>query len=281
MRVQRKHLFSALLAGILACTAAQASEQAFRTRVSAYAERSVDAITQDVKAEIQFGRDVAARILGRHPIAENDKLNHYVRLVGHTVARNSTRPELKFHFALLDTDEINAYAAPGGYIFVTRGAMNLIEDESELAAVLAHEVGHVSERHIVKELDIKGKDASMGAGLAQMIGGAGETARIAFTQAVDKAVELLFETGLKKEDEFDADLVGTVLSTNTGYDPQALRRYLDRVREVKGDKTKILSHTHPPFVDRVRALDEFLLAENLNLASPKKLAARFKEYTQE
>jgi predicted Zn-dependent protease len=223
----------------------------------------------DIKAEIMFGRDVAARILGRYGIYENYPLTKYVNLVGKAVALHAGRPEIEFRFAVLDTGTVNAFAAPGGYIFVTRGALKMMDDEAELASVLAHEVAHVAERHIVKELDIKASDKSQGAALAGLISAPTDTMRAAFEQMVDRAVEMLLETGYKKQDEMDADRISTSLITASGYDPTALKRYLKTIETVKGDDIEILDKTHPSFASRIENLNKFILDNGLlNIKQP-------------
>ena len=268
--------FVVSLVGILLMPWSAVAEQDFRERVSAATVETVEDIVEDVKAEINLGRIVAAKILGRYEPATQQQLTKYVSLVGSTVAQASGRPELDFRFAVLDTAEINAYAAPGGYIFITRGAIDLMEDEAELAGVLAHEVAHVSQKHIVKELNIKGSEkGSAAAGVAHMLGGAGGSARVAFNQAIDKAIGLLFVNGLKREDELEADRVGTLLATISGYDPKALHRYLERVKQVKGKESEILSHTHPPFDARLTALDTLFVTESLGAIRPATVKERF------
>lgn len=231
---------------------------------------------EDVKAEIHFGRVLAARILGKYPYYENEKLNSYVNKVGKGLAQYAGRPEIEFRFAVLDTDAVNAFAAPGGYIFVTRGALGKMEDEAELAAVLSHEIAHVTERHIVRELNIKATDASAVSGFAQVLGGGSGAVKAVFSQMVDKAAEILFEKGLKKEDEFDADRVSVIISSTAGYDALALRRYLKKISAAENE-TKSLAGTHPSFADRVRNV-EMVLADNQ--LQDKKYAVvkeRFKE----
>lgn len=214
----------------------------------------------DVKAEIVFGRVLAARILGKYSFYENDKLNEYVNKLGKGLAQFANRPEIEFRFAVLDTDIVNAFAAPGGYIFVTKGALIKMEDEAELAAVLSHEIAHVTERHIVKELNIKGTDASPISGFAQVLGGGSGALKAVFSQMVDQAAEILFEKGLKKQDEFDADKVSTIIISTAGYDPSALKRYLKKISGAEKE-TKSLTDTHPSFDERIKNVDE-ILAEN-------------------
>lgn len=261
----------------IGASVAYAGPDAFRERAATKIVTPASA-TADVKAEIAFGRGVAARILARYPPYDNAKLLRYVNLVGDGLAALSSRPELHFHFAILNTDDINAYSAPGGYIFVTRGALKLMHDESELAGVLAHEIAHVTLKQIVRELNIHGTASSPEAGLAHFFGGAADPARIAFSQAVDKAMDILFRDGLSKQDEFDADRVGTMLLVEAGYDPTALERYLARVKQVKGEPTQTINRTHPPFDQRIARLEQLITNEGMTDLKYPRVTARFESY---
>ncbi|MDQ7010563.1 MAG: M48 family metalloprotease, partial [Mariprofundaceae bacterium] len=99
-----------------------------------------------------LGRAVAARVIERFSIEDAPEKTYYLNLVGTAIAQRSDRPDIGYHFAILATDDVNAYACPGGFIFVTRGVLDMVQDEAELAAVLAHEIAHVTERHIIKEM---------------------------------------------------------------------------------------------------------------------------------
>ncbi len=233
--------------------------------------------SDDIKVEIEFGRSIAARILGRLKLSPDRKLNKYVALTGQALARNSARSELQFHFAVLESDAVNAFSAPGGYVFVTRGAIELMHDESELAAVLAHEIAHITERHIVKELNIKAADLSATSGVAKILGGGGSSLQVAFFQTVDKAVEMLFQRGFKMQDEIAADTVGTTLLAQTGYNPAALISYMLRVdahlKSVK-DQTYV---THPPTRERMDALSNYLRKNDLTTVAFPRMKKRFQQ----
>ena len=276
--MKRKNL-AAVLGGFLLAvffTGTVMSETGFRSRLSATLnERNTES---DVLAEIEFGKEVAARVLGRFNGVNNEELTRYVNLVGLGLARNSGRADIDFRFYILESDSINAYAAPGGYIFITSGALELMEDEAELAGVLAHEIAHVSRKHIVKALEIKGSEDS--GGLAKMVGGRSETARVAFSQAVDGALSVLFEKGLEQEDEFDADEVGTLILANSGYDPEALRRFLARLSKQQAHKVEVVSRTHPPFDERYKRLTEVLVSNNMQNLGYAKLEKRFRQYVK-
>jgi predicted Zn-dependent protease len=269
---------TAILMALSLAWVSPAAPQAEDYRTRAHSIESQTTTDDDVAAEIRFGKDIAARVLGRVPLYDSPQLTRYVNLVGKAVAMNSSRPELEFRFAVLDSDQVNAYSAPGGYIFITRGALALVRDEAELAAVLAHEIAHVTEKHIVREFNIRADDDSSLAGLSRLIGGSQDSARVAFAQAVDKAIEVLFQRGFKHQDELDSDRIATLLLAFSGYDPLALRRYLGRVNDLKGDKAKAVGTTHPPSSERLSRLDTLIAAEGLGTLKYPRAEMRFKTH---
>lgn len=250
-------IISAISVLFLFASCASAPEQAWRARASNEAERT----GSDISAEVAFGREVASKILGRYGIYENEAASRYVNLVGQSLARNAGSPETEFRFAILDTDEVNAYAAPGGYVFITKGALKITETESELAMVLAHEISHVTGRHIVKELNIRAGDDSALGGAARLIGGATDTARLTFAQAVDKAVDMLFSEGYKRADESEADGNAVVLGALSEYSPGDFVLFLMKADKIEGGKTQVLDKTHPPVSERVGSIRETIRAE--------------------
>jgi predicted Zn-dependent protease len=256
----------------LPLSAAESGSQ-FRQRVSTNDEE----LSSDVTEEVRFGREVAARVIARFGLYENPQLMKYVNLVGQVIAQSTNRPELDFRFAILNTDDINAYAAPGGYIFVTRGALSKMQDEAELAGVLAHEIGHVVEKHVVKELKIKGADDSAAAGLASLVGGSSQSARTAFAQAVDKAMDVLFKDGYKREDETQADKDAALFCALSGYEPSGLTTYFERLNAIKGKQTEVLDKTHPSYETRIAWLKAAISQEGIDAGNYKKGKERFAE----
>ena len=250
--------------------------------------KATEVSKSDVEAEIQFGQELSAKILGKYRMVEDEKLTRYVNLIGKGLATYSPRPEIDLKFAVLNTDMVNAFAAPGGYIFITKGTLEMISNEAQLAGVLAHEIAHVTERHIVKELGIKGQDVSAGASFASIMGGgASDTVRAAFTQLVDKASQILFESGLKRENEMESDLLAVMLISNAGYDPVEYRKLLVKIDEIKKSKkkkkehsTEILSETHPAIKDRVAAIEKNIAEEGLDKLNYAAVSERYKEYVK-
>jgi len=231
----------------------------------------------DIAAEIKFGRAIAARIFGRHKAYDNPALVKYINLVGATLVTSTNRPELEFYLTILDTDEVNAYAAPGGYIFITKGALKYMKDESELAGVLAHEIAHITEKHIVKDLKIKGSDDGATADLARIIGGSSESARAAFGQAVDKGLELIYKDEYKREDEMQADQTAVSISALSGYDPTGLARYLNRIKPLKEKVPPPSDDTHPTFDARTAQINDSIKSNGINYGVLAKNNNRFAE----
>jgi predicted Zn-dependent protease len=267
-------LFVILLVLCVLCPLAPGASEtgaSFRDRLS---DDSVE-LASDVAEEVRFGREVAARVIARYGLYENPGLMRYVNLVGHSISLMTNRPELKFHFAILDTEEINAYAAPGGYVFITRGALLKMEDEAELAGVIAHEMGHIVEKHVVKELHIQGADESATMGLAAMIGGTSQSARTAFSQAVDQTLDMLFKNGYKRADETESDRDAVMFCAFTGYDPSGLVKYFERLDTIKGKNTKVLDKTHPSYKTRIAWLKETITQEGMDSGSYSNHKKRF------
>jgi predicted Zn-dependent protease len=260
-----------MLAGARVCPAEP--EVNFRQRMSSTDE----VVTSDVAEEVRFGREVAARVIARFGLYENPGIMKYVNLVGQALSQSTNRPEIEFRFAVLNTDAINAYAAPGGYVFVTRGSLAAMRDEAELAGVLAHEIAHIVERHAVKEFNIKGAEDSISAGMAHAIGGSSESARLAFSQAVDKALDLLLKDGYKREDEIQADNDSVLFCALSGYDPSGLVRYFERIRAMKGKLTEVLDRTHPSYDTRIAWLKGTMTREGIDPETFKTYKERFVE----
>jgi predicted Zn-dependent protease len=283
----RKACAQLLLVGVTVCgTLDAAAEQDVRRR--AHATNNNEFETGDVKAEIAFGRELAARILGREALHNNAELTRYVALIGQALASNSGRSELPFYFAVLDSEQVNAYSTPGGYVFVTRGALKKMHDEAELAAVLAHEIAHVQLRHIVNAMHIRGKETNGAMTWMSVItGGSGDTAKVAFFQAVDQATTFLFEEGFNIRDELASDRVALMLLANTGYDPEALSRFLTRIDRSAGvppaatpaaPAARNDQRTHPSGAERLTALATALRTQGLTDLKLPRRPERFASY---
>ncbi|MFK8068004.1 MAG: M48 family metalloprotease [Gammaproteobacteria bacterium] len=177
-----------------------------------------DFVTISEDQEIAMGRQGHAEVMKRYTLYENPELQNYVQRVGKKLAAESHRPELVYRFHVLDSTEINAFALPGGYIYITRGLMSYLNSEAEFAAVLGHEIGHVTARHSVRQASaaqVAGIGATIGAiFLPQLRTQAGQ-------QVVNMAGGALL-SGYGRQHELESDRLGAEYLARTGYTPQAM-----------------------------------------------------------
>lgn len=206
--------------------------------------------------EIALGRIVAARILATYPMAEDQTLQQYVTLVGRTVAAYSERPDLPWHFAAIETPVVNAFSCPGGYIFVTTGALDQMESEAELAAVLGHEIAHATEKHILSEIK-RANVVTEGLNVAQQeLGRGGMTDELA-RKVSNIAYDRLFNTGIGRKEELEADRIGVDLASKAGYRSASYSHFLEALEALASSNASSftqLASTHPKPADRLRAV---------------------------
>jgi len=214
-----------------------------------------------IEEEVEIGRLMSARLLGKFGHFHSDPaVTGYVETVGHALASRFGRPDLRFRFAVLDTDEVNALAAPGGYVFVTRGLLAQVRSEAELAVVLGHEIGHVDERHMYKEIQPK-RDVSAGEALTGLLSQGRSALGASVIEAVNRGLALLLEEGLGREKEQEADVAGSLYAAGLGYDPMEFSSLLKRLH---GARARIrLSKTHPPFEARIDHYEGFVATNGL------------------
>ena len=209
----------------------------------------------DYKTERIIGESLALEGLQRfgNPV-KNEALQRYVNLVGNAVAYNSKRATIPYQFAVLDSPVQNAFAVPGGVIFISRALVSVLDDESELAAVLAHEVGHVAAKHALKSTQRAQLLQGVGTITAASVGGdKGKK----FAAAIGDMQTVLFDKGLDKEMEFEADLAAMETTYRTGYDPSAMIRVLEKLQRLEAsskDKKGSWFSTHPPLSERISRL---------------------------
>ncbi len=205
----------------------------------------------DEVEEIAIGRQIAGNLLGAAPLVKDAKLQKYVNQVGEWVASQSERPNLPWHFGVIQSDDVNAFAAPGGYIFVTLGLYRLLQNEADLAGVLGHEVGHVIRRHHLKVLQqSKLVDAGSKA-LSKEVGGGHANVQ----KLIGSGAEIVARS-LDKNAEFEADRIGVVLATRAGYDAYGLPGVLQQIGHFAKDEGSValLFKTHPHPDDRLAQL---------------------------
>lgn len=208
----------------------------------------------DETKEIEIGRQLAAVLLGSKPLLADPALQRYVNQLGRWITLQSSRPLLPWTFAVLDDPGFNAFAAPGGFVFVTKGLVDRV-DEAELAGILAHEITHVTERHHLNALRTKAR-----AGLAaQLVGSQIRTSTAAGGMLSQQMLSLgrsLYGSGLDQGDEFEADRQGVTLSARSGFDPFGLPGVLQQLRTQSPDNPlfALSLSTHPPAQQRLDLL---------------------------
>ncbi len=198
--------------------------------------------------EVQMGKELSAEVEKEYTIYKNSEVAAYVQSVGDKVARVSDRTDIEYHFAVIEKDELNAFAMPGGYIYVYTGLMKNLEDEAQLAAVIAHEVGHVTARHSTERLTaiygyqllaslVLGDDPNFWAGLVSNI--FSTTGMLAYSRS----------------NEYEADRLGVTYANAAGYDPdgmvELLTKFIDTERGEPSKLEEWLS-THPPSTERMQ-----------------------------
>ena len=185
-----------------------------------------DLVLMSEEQELALGRRTHAQVLEQYGEYHDPELKAYVGRVGERIARRSHRGGLIYRFTLLDTPEVNAFALPGGYIYLTRGLLALLDSEAELAAVLGHEIGHVTARHSVRRHTGQVISGVLGAVIAAKSGvrGAGDAANLVGTAVV---------RGYGREHELEADRLGAEYLARSGYDPQAM---IQVIRILKGQE---------------------------------------------
>ncbi len=224
----------------------------FDTAKNLAKSQSVGSMSEDEEAVI--GKEVVAATLGSYPPLRDPGLQHRLNQIGVWIALQSSRPELPWRFAAVESETINAFAAPGGTILVTRGMLNHVTNEAELACVLGHEIGHVTRRHHIAVLQ-KSLLVSAGASALSVTakaGGSEEYRKLLIGESKE-----IFTRRLDRSSEREADEDGILLAARAGYDPAACLNFMQRLASLKADTGALaaLYKTHPTAKERVVDVD--------------------------
>jgi Zn-dependent protease with chaperone function len=208
--------------------------------------------------ELALGPQIAGRVLGARPLWNDAGAQQRVNVVGRWVASQTSRPELPWTFGVIDSPEINAFAAPGGYVMVTRGLYELLSSDSELAAVLGHEISHCVERDhygVIRkqELAALGKDTVSG-----QIAYSGNQAQDYARQYVEQHGATILLTSLDRQAEFRADKAAEIYLARSGMNPMALYTVLQKMTALGSASPSLaqLYTTHPPLDERMDRIDD-------------------------
>ncbi|WP_118167913.1 M48 family metallopeptidase [Nostoc sphaeroides] len=195
------------------------------------------------RQETDIGKQINQEILGSQvKLYRNSEVNRYVEQIGRRLVASSDRPNLPFTFQVVDDDAINAFATLGGYVYLHTGLLKAADNEAELASVIAHEIGHIGGKHLVKQM----RQRAIASGLATATG-------LDRNTAVGIGVELALNRPRSRQDEFDADQRGLRTLTRAGYAQSGMVTFMQKLLKKGGSVPTFLS-THPGTSDRIDGL---------------------------
>lgn len=226
------------------------------------AKNKVDDFKVSDAEEKQLGEQVSLQLRNRFGVLQDEKVTKYVTLVGTVLAQAGSKPKMDWKFIVLDTDGVNAYAAPGGFVHITRGLLGLMKTEAELAGVLGHEITHVTERHTInavkqsKVVNMTGEAAGSGGGLGQQV----------ISRLAAAAFNKIFEGEFSQKDENESDRIGTQLANKVGYAPNGIAEVLKKIQARNGsrkDRNGMFA-SHPSVKERLENNAKVIKSEKLN-----------------
>ena len=224
--------------------------------------------------EIEIGRDLAATLLGAAPLVNDARMQRYVNNVGRWLAAQTERPGLPWRFGVLDAPQINAFAVPGGTVFITRGLLEKMKSEAELAGVLGHEITHVVKKHHLKAIQKGAMTALAGEALQMAV----QNRNAAANEKLVSFGKEMYARGLDKDDEFEADRGGVVIAARAGYDAYGLPAVLQTLQAMNPQDSglALMFKTHPAPAARLDALGAKMQPTLDAWSSQPALAERFR-----
>jgi beta-barrel assembly-enhancing protease len=260
------------LATLLSATPAQAQIGGILNKaqkVKSTADKVADLNIND-QQERQIGEQVSTNLRNKYGVYQDQDVAKYVSLVGTVLAQASTRPALDWKFIVLDTDGVNAFASPGGFIHITRGLLGLMKNEAELAGVLGHEITHVTAKHTIRYIQ-QSKAVTFTADEA----GSGSYQNTLITKVSEKAYHIILDGEFSRDDENEADKIGVQLANKLGYAPSGLVDVLKKIdaRNSGREDRNGLFASHPATKDRIAKLESQIKAEKL--AGTATVASRY------
>ena len=193
------------------------------------------------RQEVDLGQQINQEIQQEVRISRNSQLNSYVEQIGRRLAANSTRPNIPYTFQVVEDPAVNAFATAGGFIYVNTGLLKTADNEAEFASVLAHEMGHIEGKHLIKQM----RQQAIASGVATVSG-------LDKSKAVGIGVQLALNLPRSRQDEFDADKRGLANITRTGYAQSAMVSFMKKLQ--RSSSVPAFLSTHPGASDRVISL---------------------------
>jgi predicted Zn-dependent protease len=249
----------AAIAGMLGMAAPAAAQFGQLGKALERANQVRQDLTFTDAEERELGSNISTKLREKYGVVQDRAVHRYVTLVGSVLARASARPALEWTFIVLDTDGVNAFAAPGGFIHITRGALALIGNEAELADVLAHEIAHVTAKHTLNAIrKSKGIETVAQASRQEFL-----------SEVTERAYAAVLENSFDRGDEIDADKVGVTLANGAGYAPTGLAAFLTRLADRNKDLTERsgMFASHPEAKARLDSLRRTITSGKLTAAA--------------
>jgi predicted Zn-dependent protease len=250
---------AAAVAGMLGVAAPAAAQLGQLGKALGRANQVRQDLTFSDAEERQLGSDISTRLRDKYGVVQDRAVHRYVTLVGSVLARESARPALEWTFVVLDTDGVNAFAAPGGFIHITRGALALIRNEAELADVLGHEIAHVTAKHTLNAIK-KSKGIETVAEASR---------REVLSEITERAYAAVLENSFDRGDEIDADKIGVTLANGAGYAPTGMAAFLTRLADRNRNLTERsgMFASHPEAKARLDGLTKTIASGKLTAAA--------------
>lgn len=248
---------------------------------------SVYKVTEQITPENEYyiGRATAAIILNDYNLYNEPNLTKYLNKICGAITINSEKPDLYngYYVAVLDSDEINAMATPGGHILITRGLLKCTSNEEELASVIAHEIAHIQKQHSISAIKTsRFKDLSLNvASLAINESDNDEAKQMmsVFGDSVDDVVSSLVLNGFSQEQEFEADSYALELLNNAGYNPHSIVNMLKTLEQNQANHKRGFVKTHPEPKKRIKKIEKELNSYSKSKTQEERIS-RFQTYAE-
>lgn len=248
---------------------------------------SVYKVTEQISPENEYyiGRATAAIILNDYNLYNEPNLTKYLNKICGAITINSEKPDLYngYYVAVLDSDEINAMATPGGHILITRGLLKCTSNEEELASVIAHEIAHIQKQHSISAIKTsRFKDLSLNvASLAINESDNDEVKQMmsVFGDSVDDVVSSLVLNGFSQEQEFEADSYALELLNNAGYNPHSIVNMLKTLEQNQANHKRGFVKTHPEPKKRIKKIEKELKKYSKSKTQEERIS-RFQTYAE-
>ncbi|MFP4120553.1 M48 family metallopeptidase [Coleofasciculus sp.] len=197
------------------------------------------------RQEVEIGEQINQKLVRNQiQLYRNSSVNRYIDQIGQRLAKETQRSNIPYRFQVVKDDSINAFATTGGFIYLNTGLIEAADNEAQLASVIAHEIGHIEEEHMIQQM----RQTAIARGVAVAAG-------LDRNTLVNIGVDLALRLPNSREDEFEADRVGLDILKKAGYAPSAMVNFMEKLQQKSGSVPSFLS-THPGVGDRINALKQ-------------------------